>query len=254
MEISFWVFPIGISLPNNNNNVRTFCRSCLWEESAHMVLLRRFYNIVKHRLHVWSRHNIFYQNRDNNTRNKLNQNLVFPITSFSCWVLGILCTDLFSFTADASGMADVSPPLSPAGEQHGQGEMRQKIICYITRLFPPPVFCCPWNGTGLIIEKSKVHIIMLAKNKTFFQVPCPEQQRCGGWRCVSSCPHVPIVVWRAAELAAECCVAGGCTCLSQQNEPAPTNYSWQRTFAKLHSARRRPLLGPFSLLKVHSSN
>ena len=40
---------------------------------------------------VQFRSNIFYQNRDNSTRNKLNQNLVFPITSFSCWVLRDYC-------------------------------------------------------------------------------------------------------------------------------------------------------------------
>ena len=245
-------FFLGISLPNNNNNVRTFCRSCLWEESARMVLLRRFYNIVKHRLHVWSRHNIFYQNRDNNTRNKLNQNLVFPITSFSCWVLGILCTDLFSFTADASGMADVSPPLSPAGEQHGQGEMRQKIICYITRLFPPTVFCCPWNRNRTHYSEVKSAYYYVSEKQNLFSSSLSGAAKV---RRVAVCVLMSPLLC-GEQLSAGCwvLVAGGCTCLSQQNEPAPTNYSWQRTFAKLHSARRRPLLRPFSLLKVHSSN
>ena len=176
------------------------CRPCLWEECACMVLLRRFYNIVKRRLHVWSRHNIFYQNRDNNTRNKLNQNLVFPITSFSCWVLGILCTDLFSFTADASRMADVSPPppCPPPGNNTGRGKMRQKIICYITRLFPPPVFCCPWNRNRTNYSSQKC-IFLCSEKITFLKFPVRSSKGAEGG---GVCPHVlmsPIVVWRAAE-------------------------------------------------------
>ena len=63
---------------------------------------------------VQFRSNIFYQNRDNSTRNKLNQNLVFPITSFSCWVLRDYCGTIRStlLSADVCWITFVflSPP------------------------------------------------------------------------------------------------------------------------------------------------
>ena len=92
----------------------------------------------------------------------------------------------------------VPPLLSPAGEQHGQGEMRQKIICYITRLFPPPGFCCPWNRNRTNYSSQKC-IFLCSEKITFLKFPVRSSKGAEGG---GVCPHVlmsPIVVWRAAE-------------------------------------------------------
>ena len=145
-----------------------------------------------------------------------------------------------------AGWLTLVPLCPPPGNNTGRGEMRQKIICYITRPFSSSWFLLSLKQEQDSLFRSQKCILLCSEKQNLFSSSLSGAAKV---RRVAVCVLMSPLLC-GEQLSAGCwvLVAGGCTCLSQQNEPAPTNYSWQRTFAKLHSARRRA----FSLLIVPS--